>query len=52
MLNKRQRSKFHREGVSHQPAPAIDTQKKDTIGGSTSVWSNEKESDPINDLES
>ena len=30
-LNKRQRSKFHREGVSHQPAPSIDTQKKDTI---------------------
>ena len=30
-LNKRQRSKFHREGVSHQPTPSIDTQKKDTI---------------------
>ena len=27
-LNKRQRSKFHWDGVSHQPAPSIDTQKK------------------------
>ena len=27
-LNKRQRSKFHRDGVSHQPAPSIDKQKK------------------------
>ena len=27
-LNKRQRSKFHRNGVSHQPAPSIDKQKK------------------------
>ena len=30
-LNKRQRSKFHRDGVSHQPAPSIDKQKKDNI---------------------
>ena len=30
-LNKRQRSKFHRDGVSHQPAPSIDKQKKDAI---------------------
>jgi hypothetical protein len=29
-LNKRQRSKFHRYGVSHQPAPSIDKQKKKT----------------------
>lgn len=27
-LNKRQRSKFHRDGVSHQPAPSTDKQKK------------------------
>jgi hypothetical protein len=27
-LNKRQRSKFHRNGFSHQPANSIDKQKK------------------------
>jgi hypothetical protein len=27
-LNKRQRSKFNRDGVSQQPAPSIDKQKK------------------------
>ena len=30
-LNKLQRSKFHRNGVSHQPAPSIDKQKKDAV---------------------
>ena len=30
-LNKRHRSKFHRDGVSHQPAPSIDKQKKRAI---------------------
>ena len=30
-LNKRQRSKFYRDGVSHQPAPSIDKQEKKTI---------------------
>ena len=30
-LNRRQRSEFHRDGVSHQPAPSIDKQKKDGI---------------------
>jgi hypothetical protein len=30
-LNRRQRSKFHRDGVSHQPAPSIDKQKEDAI---------------------
>ena len=27
-LNKRQRSKFHRDGVSHQPTPSINKQEK------------------------
>ena len=30
-LNRGQRSKFHRDGVSHQPASSIDKQKKDAI---------------------
>jgi hypothetical protein len=30
-LNRRQRSKFHRDGVSHQPSPSIDKQKEDAI---------------------
>jgi hypothetical protein len=30
-LYKRQLSKFHRDGVSHQPAPSIDNRKQDAI---------------------
>jgi hypothetical protein len=30
-LNKRQHSKFYWDGISHQPAPSVDKQKKDAV---------------------